>query len=326
MNFHQYQENQPLRARNLAYQASQLDQTQPIFIYTPPSHERPITVRYPVLAYEDPIKIAEILAVENGKVVTIAASGTSSIIALASGVNEVDAVDISTEQIAYNYALQHLFLSLSAFNFREEINTFNAENGTYGNRLPFIRQRVLRDLPQFFEELNVPEKYHEAIAQFILFERFSFVDELDIKDQSFSGWIDPDSIENIRNAILENRWRLHEVDLINYLKDTPPEYYDSIYTSNVFDHLQQTMIPGSIQVASEEKQTHIQNEFSEIASRSLKPGGKMNLHNLHRPLDSGTAWKECKLQSSEWSQWHIDQSEYLLKDWQNGTWYRLTKK
>ena len=84
MNFHQYQENQPLRARNLAYQASQLDQTQPIFIYTPPSHERPITVRYPVLAYEDPIKIAEILAVENGKVVTIAASGTSSIIALAS--------------------------------------------------------------------------------------------------------------------------------------------------------------------------------------------------------------------------------------------------
>ncbi len=284
--------------------------------YIPPEEHLPALVQYDNLRFENPSHISSILSVPDGKVATIAAAGASSIIALINGVKEVDAVDLSEEQIAYNYTLQYVIRNLGAKDFLQKLETFNTSKRSIKEKPDELRQKLLDTLPDFLKEMNVPKDLHEIIKHYILIEEFHLRGDL----HTIKDWDNEINITKIIDAINEKRWRLHKDDVLHFLSNNPEAEYDAIYTSNVYDHLTQSN-KSAIANATKNEQAF---EFS--LNRSLKPGGKVGIYNLYRQYDEEAAWKKRLLATEIWdSSWNTKKFPHILNGMGQGDWYELQK-
>lgn len=281
-------------------------------------------VNYDHLTYEDPLKIKEIIGTPDSHIATVAASGASAVIALTEGATHVDAIDSSPEQIAFNYALQCLLVSLPAENFSQQFALFNQRDISLREASTQIRKNVINGLPALFDELNIPEKYRKNITKFMEYQKFPLDTDLAIPDSTVQTWQEPDHIAQIQSAIKEKRWQLHEADLVSFLQNQQPGTYDAVYTSNVYDHLLQAK---DWQGTDGKNTTEtVQQTFSQALSHAVKPGGKVNIHNLFRPGDDDAAWQPLPIDRSIWyKSWQVQDSRYILRGQDNGTWYNLIK-
>lgn len=291
-----------------------------------PEDNNPIA-EYTGLRHEDPLKIVEILGRPGGDVATIAASGTSTIIAFLKGVQTVESVDHSPGQIAFNYALQHIFLALNPESFLSDIHQFNSTIGFLGRPLSEPRQCVLAKLPDFLSRYNVPSRYNGAVARILAEQVLRLPYDLQVSaDSDLFTWYYPENIQKIRNAIEENRWQLHEDDIIAFLNRSKHPY-DAIYTSNVIDHLLQRKINNFPEFLPRDIVRQRELALEAALARSTKPKGVVNLHNMHGGLNY-TGWAKIYLDSELWIRnWSIRKEEYRLHGAiHNGDWYVLTRK
>jgi hypothetical protein len=255
---------------------------------------------YTRLTYECTDKIKEIV-LSRKRVCVVAAAGVAPILAILGHAEQIDSVDISLEQCAYNYVLQFLCLQLEPERFNTEIELFNDNPSTYGHPVPSPRRQLLTPLIDFLNAYAVPEELHEAALQIFLYTRFDTFHEL--------GELTPLEVMELQRCITEQRWTITCADLIDFLTGGDAQHYDAIYTSNIYDHLAKAGVSqGNLETALE------------IA---LVSGGIANIHNMYRSDD--LAHEPYPLESETWRNWGINDNEYILRGESNGRWYVLTK-
>lgn len=191
---------------------------------------------------ENPSKIAKLLTnVRNKDTLVVGAGGLSFLLALIQNARNIDVIDLDPNQIAWNYKIA-AFISLNnSKEFQTNYSKLNSTEYDYRNfdsmRMPRIRAEYIERLPEMFEQLDIPEQYHEAIIQNFAYESLKFEHELKKTEAETgeSAWdLFIERYDVIRERIInQDRWRLIENDLLDWLKENP-DSYDAIYSSNVY--------------------------------------------------------------------------------------------